>query len=29
MITIDLKQEFDITGLNFMQVYAEHRGLEL
>ena len=26
---IDLKQEFDITGLNFMQVYAEHRGLEL
>lgn len=26
---IDLKQEFDITGKNFMQVYAEHRGLEL
>ena len=26
---IELKQEFDITGLNFMQVYAEHRNLVL
>ena len=27
--SVDVKQEFDITGQSFMQVYAEHRGLAL
>jgi hypothetical protein len=27
--TVNLQQEFDITGKSFYQVYTEHRGIEL